>query len=349
MSDFLQYTNQGQLRSYQNKRPNEQHVADVIAIPDQNLSLIDNLESAKQQGVKYVILGIPEDIGPRANCGRSGSDKAWKNLRPVLLNQQHNDFFDWRQCLLLGHVIVEDLQNQSYQATCSDHKLATLRQLCEQLDQRVANLLQQIFDVGLEAIVIGGGHNNAFPLLKALSESKQQPVNCVNLDPHADFRLAEGRHSGNPFRYAHQQQYLNHYHVVGMHEQKNNQESIKALTDVGYSFCSFQQLFMSQQISWQDCLQKASELMAQDDYPVAIEVDLDAIKKAPASAYSVSGFSIEQAIQFVYSQALRHNTGYLHLCEGAPAIHEHSEYKSHDVGQILNQLIYAYLSARSRH
>jgi formiminoglutamase len=59
-------------------------------------------------------------------------------------------------------------------------------------------------------VVIGGGHNNAYPLLKGaakgLQQAQQTPlpqINCINLDAHTPVTgPEEGRHSGNAFRYA---------------------------------------------------------------------------------------------------------------------------------------------------
>ena len=346
MSEHLHYFPATALAPYQNKRSNELHVADQIQIPNPNLSLADNLISAKEAGVKYVIVGVPEDIGPRANCGNGGADKAWENLLPVLLNQQANDFFDWQQCLILGAVNLKDLQKQSYQATCSTHMLDTLRALCEQVDARVKSVLTPVFSAGFEVIVIGGGHNNAYPIIDALYQAEQTPVACANLDPHADFRATEGRHSGNPFRYAYEANYLDRYTVVGLHEQKNNKDTIDGLKQAEFPFFSYQQMFMNNSKTFEDVLYEVREYVCESAGPIGVELDLDSIKKAAASAYSVAGFSLEQAVRFVYRTATLRSTRYLHLCEGAPASHEHSEYKSHDVGQILTQLIYSYLKAR---
>ena len=347
MSEYLNYFPKQTLTPYQNKRLNEQHVADLIQLPDPSQSLAENLTLAKNKGVKYVIVGVPEDIGPRANCGNGGADKAWENLLPVLLNQQANDFFDWRQCLLLGTVDLKDLQKQSYQASCSTNTLDTLRNLCAQVDVRVKSVLTPIFAADFEIIVIGGGHNNAYPIIDAFYQAKNQQIACANLDPHADFRAVEGRHSGNPFRYAYEEGYLSHYSVVGLHEQKNNKATVDGLKQASFPFYSYQDLFMSNAKTFEQTLSEVKEYVAQNREAVGVELDLDSIKKAAASAYSVAGFTLEQAVRFVYSTATLSQTKYVHLCEGAPAHHEHSEYKSHDVGQILTQLIYSYLKART--
>ena len=43
-------------------------------------------------------------------------------------------------------------------------------------------------------MVIGGGHNNSFPLLKAVSQTLGYPqgIACLNCDAHADFQAVGG-------------------------------------------------------------------------------------------------------------------------------------------------------------
>lgn len=346
MTDCINYIDQKLLNTYKNRRNNEQHVVDAIQIATAKLTLAENLIIAKNNGAKFAIIGIPEDIGPRANCGKGGADKGWQNFLPVFLNQQSNCFFDWSSCLLIGNVDVTRLQEQSYKALSTNHQLDTLRELCAELDTRVENTLTPIFESGLEVIIIGGGHNNAYPIITALNNATKLPVACANLDPHADFRPMEGRHSGNPFRFAYHSGALSHYCVLGLHEQKNNQQTIDGLIDAHFPYYTFQSMFMDRQQPFEDALTLAHKYISSATGPVGIELDLDSIKHAAASAYSVSGFSLEQAIHYVYRMATLTPVRYVHLCEGAPAIHEHSEYQSHDVGQILNQLVYSYLKAR---
>lgn len=343
---FFNYIDPSDVQSYQNRRENERHVADDIVIPDTSLSLEQNLTRAKNQGVNFVIVGIPEDIGPRGNCGKGGAKHAWQQFLPVFLNQQSNQFFDWSQVLLLGSVDVEELEKQSNVADISDHKLTSLRDLVEQLDQRVVDVLTPVFQHDFQVIVIGGGHNNAYPIIKSAYSALGEKVGCVNLDPHADFRAMEGRHSGNPFRYAYHHGFLSKYCVMGLHEQKNNQESIESLMTAQFPFYSYQQLFVRRSISYHDALDEALGYL-ETERVTGIEVDVDSIKHIPASAYSLTGFSSEQAMQFVSTFANSEQCKYLHLCEAAPDDNEPPGHKALESGQLLTQLIYSFVTSRT--
>ena len=66
---------------------------------------------------------------------------------------------------------------------------------------------------GYIPIVIGGGHNNAYGNIKGSALAHGKPVNAINFDAHSDFRILEGRHSGNGFRYAKSENYLHKYGI----------------------------------------------------------------------------------------------------------------------------------------
>ena len=50
------------------------------------------IDFLKNSEAKYVILGIPEDVGIRANFGRPGAASAWKSAISSIANIQHNRF-----------------------------------------------------------------------------------------------------------------------------------------------------------------------------------------------------------------------------------------------------------------
>ena len=60
-------------------------------------------EVLQQSNAKYVILGIPEDFGVKANYGVGGTETAWLSFLNSFLNIQSNDFFTGENTLVLGH------------------------------------------------------------------------------------------------------------------------------------------------------------------------------------------------------------------------------------------------------
>lgn len=338
MSDGLIRYQAASLAAFQQLREGETRLGQMLRYVDPALPLTEALIAAKQQGCAFVLLGVPEDIGPRANLGQGGSDLGWQAFIRKFINLQQNEFLDGSQILLLGELDCADLQQLSQNAD-----LTTLRRLCADIDVRLEPLLLAVFAAGLTPIVIGGGHNNSLPLLSALAKSQRQPVNCINLDPHADFRLLEGRHSGNGFSYAKAQGHLDSYLVMGFHELKNSASSIEQIKKAGVDLLSYQQLFVREQAPWPELLKL---WLSQRDPKQAfgIELDTDAITGMPVSAYNSCGVSVQQAEHFVYLLATQSQSRYLHLAEAAPAQHPAGLAAGmNDAGQILTALVCAFL------
>lgn len=343
MSNALIRYQAATLAAFQQLREGETRLGQSLRYADAGLPLAEALTAAKQQGCVFVFLGVPEDIGPRANLGQGGSDLGWQAFIRKFINLQQNEFLDGSQILLLGELNCADLQQQSQNAD-----LATLRTLCAEIDLRLEPVLLAIFEAGLTPIVIGGGHNNSLPLLSALSKSQQQAVNCINLDPHADFRLLEGRHSGNGFSYAKTQGYLDRYLVMGFHELKNSASSLAQIKAAGVDLLSYQQLFVREQAPWSELL-KLWLSQREPQQVFGIELDTDAITGMPVSAYNSCGVSVQQAEHFVYLLATQSQSRYLHLAEAAPAQHPAGLAAGmNDAGQILTALVCAFLFGKAQ-
>ncbi|RUO63711.1 formimidoylglutamase [Pseudidiomarina insulisalsae] len=305
------------------------------------------LQKAREHGAKIALLGVPESIGPRGNLGRGGAETAWPAALKGLCNLQDTRFIASHELLLVGQVECSDLQEQAAALRTSDAgQVQELRNLCQQLDQRVMQALVPLFCDGYEVILIGGGHNNAYPLLRSLSEAVDAQVAAMNLDPHADFRAREGRHSGNGFSYAHTDGFLANYHVVGLHEGKNNAESLRQLAEAGFTYTSVHELYRGH---WPEQL---AALRAQADAwqrPLGIEIDVDALQGVPASAINFNGLSIRHGYTLVAELAALPTTRYLHLAEAAPSLHPAGrEAGDMACAQLLSELVLAYLEGVQR-
>jgi len=349
MSDWLIRYSEADTEQFRASRENETRFWQSISYLDKSASLDSALMDAAEFGIRYILVGINEDIGPRANCGRGGATQGWQAFLKRFLNLPSNEFLDPQSVLLLGEVRCDDLQEKSQNLSSSNaDELSQLRTLCGELDERVFSVLKPIFDSGLEAIVIGGGHNNCYPILKALSNSESRACNAINFDPHADFRSIEGRHSGNGFNYAYQEGYLNDYHVVGMHEQKNNQTIVSGLNNAGFTFTTYQTLLVQRSRTLtSDC--KHTLARFKPSIPLGIEVDVDAISGMPVSAFTNCGFTVNDAEHYVFLGATHGASRYLHLCEAAPDNHPNGiEQGLIEAGQVLSGLVCSYLLGKQQ-
>ncbi len=333
----IQLFTKGEGASLTQIRRGETKLGEVIHILDE--ASASSLLKAKSQGVKYLVLGIPESIGVMGNGGKPGAENAWDSFLAAFLNVQSNRFSNGEEICVLGNIDVDFLQKKAQaldkEATYYTQKLHLL---CEQLDELVVPVVQLIAELGFTPIIIGGGHNNAFPILKGMSKGLSTSLNALNLDAHADFRPLEGRHSGNPFSYAMQARVLEKYAVFGLHENYNNENMLKALDSLPSTRYSF----------LEDLVYFGKELNASIDFvgdrKVGVELDMDALRMMPSSASSPTGFSLEQARNFAKQCAEKLDVAYLHLPEAAPITVEQSA----TVGKALTYLVTDFVKANKK-
>lgn len=289
--------------------------------------LSSELEPTKEP-IRYHLLGICEDIGPRLNGGFPGAAKAWDAFLSRFLNVQHNEFLDGSQCVIHGVIVPKSAD------------LSPAHEYIDELDAMVSEWVNGVVRSGGIPIVIGGGHNNAYPLIKGVAEAKGAKIGVVNLDPHADVRKTGARHSGNPFSTAHENNFLKKYVVLGLHQSYNNQFILDSLRGMNAAPFFFEDWLDDPNRFWSD-LQQAKEMLAA--YPVGVELDMDAIAYMPSSAFTPSGVTIEQARQYIRTMARLKNVTYLHLPEAAPS----TPVEEKSVGKTLAYLVTDFIKCSS--
>ncbi len=302
----------------------------------EQLQTIDSLsvENLKQVEAKFVILGVSEDVGPRANHGQAGAASAWEAFLPKFANMQSNRFLSGTNCLLLGELLLNQMVDSS--------DIDELRKSTKAIDDIVTNVLDIIYKAEKIPILIGGGHNNCYSLLKALAaNTPQKHSNCINLDPHADFRALEGRHSGNGFSYAHAEGLLKNYAIVGLHEGYNSEAMYQQLNDKQVHFSTFESIFIREEISLSAAVSEALAKVNQSAY--GVELDLDAVENIASSAQTPSGVSVSDARKYLHLSANHANAAYLHLCEAAPALSPRPD----QVGKLLAYLVTDFIKSKN--
>lgn len=291
---------------------------------------------------KFVLLGIPEDIGVKANFGIGGARTAWEPALKSLLNIQSTEKFRGDEILIFGAL---DFSEELSQAQSLDSQnagdLQKLRTLVGQVDEKVEEVLSMIFAAGKIPIVVGGGHNNSYPILKAFSKSFKTAVNTINLDAHSDFRALEGRHSGNGFSYAFKEGFLDKYSIIGLHENYNSQAIISELKShpkqIQYVFFDD---FIRENNSYSRAFQEAMNFT---EGLCGLEIDLDSIAGALTSAMSPSGFSADQVRDMIAQTAVQQFL-YLHVAEGAGKLDDGRE--NPQTGKLIAYLISDFIKAQ---
>ncbi|KVV14686.1 formimidoylglutamase [Flavobacterium sp. TMP13] len=306
----------------------------MLTVP-RGADLLDFLTNCEAQ---YILFGIPEDIGVRANFGRPGAASAWESAVKSIANIQHNRFCKGNQIAVLGQLNVKEemLEVQNLDFKDIDDRLK-LSQLVAKIDKDVSNIVFNIVKAGKTPIVIGGGHNNSYGNIKGCALAKGKPINAINFDAHSDFRILEGRHSGNGFSYAYEEGFLKKYFIFGLHENytsKSVLDIIKKKED-RVRFNTYDAIKIRKEKEFESEMQHALDFVKTDAF--GIEVDLDALPNIASSAMTLSGFSIEELRQFISYFGKHKNATYLHICEGAPDLGE--EKNNHLIGKLIGYLV----------
>ncbi|HEU4495782.1 MAG TPA: formimidoylglutamase [Flavobacterium sp.] len=300
----------------------------------------------KESDAKFVLLGIPEDIGVRANFGRPGTASAWESAISSIANIQHNRFNKGSQILVLGQLDAAKEMKAAESLSFSDSESRKeLSKWVEKIDKEVSHIIFTIAKAGKIPIIIGGGHNNAYGNIKGTALAKGRPINAINFDAHSDFRILEGRHSGNGFSYAFEEGFLKKYFVFGLHESytsKSVLHEIKKLEE-RVRINTYDEINIRKEKDFRLEMEKAYTFIKNDSY--GVEIDLDSIPNIPSSAMTPSGFSVEELRQFIHFFGQSENACYLHICEGAPGLGD--EKNPHLIGKLIGYLVTDFIKAKT--
>lgn len=294
----------------------------------ERLHIINNAadieKSIAASSAKFVLFGVPEDLGAKGNYGIGGADTLWIPFLQSFLNIQSSDFFDGVEVLLIGHFDFGDIQYLiDTTARSEDEKIEAYRHAVNTVDDEVEHLAKLITQANKIPVVIGGGHNNSYPLIKGSAKGWHKAgvlplaqINCINLDAHSDYRPMEGRHSGNAFRYAEEDGYLQKYCVVGLHENYLPQNVWMDMVNNPFIDCiTFEDIFVHEKRTFMQAIAHATSFT--DDTLTGIDLDLDAVQNTLSSAMTPVGISPVHARQYISFAAADTKPAYLHICEGA--------------------------------
>lgn len=285
--------------------------------------------------VRFVLLCLPEDFGVRANYGIGGAKSAWQPFLNAFFNTQATETFSGESLFLYGRLkhFVESGEIRSLSVN-------DLRKRVEEIDEVVAPVIRDIVSANKIPIVIGGGHNNAYPMLKGASLAFKKSVNALNIDAHADFRALEGRHSGNGFSYAHKDKFLKNYFVLGLHEGYNSQDMLERMKQAKtVQYRSWEDIFLRETVSWQEAIDEGLAAMGKANF--GVEMDLDAIQNVLSSAQTPVGLEPREALQALYQAGRNPNSIYLHLPEGV--VDRSDGLKNPFTGKLLSYLVHAFI------
>lgn len=313
MENIIRFT-EAELTKYTLHRSGEVKFGERMELVSRGADIVTSLKTSEAE---FVLIGIPEDIGIRANFGKPGANKVWESTLRSLVNLHHNKYNKGGRLLVLGHVDVADKMAAAENLDPKDkEQRKELMQLVEQIDKDVSHIVCQIVKAGKYPIIVGGGQNNAYGNIKGLALAKGKAVNAINFDTTTDFKLMEGHHSSNGFAYAFEEGFLKNYFIFGLHENYTSKgvlENLKKHAD-RVQFNTYEQMSVRKEKHFGEEMALAQGFIAQNSF--GVEIDLSAIKDVSATKGTPSGFSVEKARQFIHHFGKLNNAAYLHICEG---------------------------------
>ena len=310
-------------------------------------------QSIANSTASFVLFGIPEDLGAKGNYGLGGADTLWVPFLQSFLNIQSNDFFDGGEVLLLGHFDFGDIQYLiDTTAKGEDEKIEAYRHAVIAIDEEVEQIVKIITASRKIPIAVGGGHNNTYPLIKGAAKGWHKAgvlplaqINCINLDAHADYRPMEGRHSGNAFRYAEEDGYLQKYCIIGLHENYLPQNVWVDIVNNPFIDCiTFEDIFVHEKRTFMQAVAHATGFT--EDTLTGIDIDLDGIQNTLSSAMTPVGIDPLHARQYISFAAADTKPAYLHICEGATRLSDGRTDATS--GKLISYLISDFVKAKSQ-
>lgn len=308
---MLHYLTDNDRETLVSKRKDEEKLGE-------NIQFLTSLDNLKNEPCQFVLLGIKEDIGIRANLGVGGATDCWDYTLKAFLNIQDNVFLSSKSIAVAGF-----LDFSLYLDACKNldsnnpEDLKTLREYTSKIDDQVREVIIKITKQGKTPIIIGGGHNNSYGNITGVSEALNRPIAVLNIDPHSDFRALEGRHSGNGFSYAWNERKLNKYAVFGLHESYNGADIVNQfLENPNLHFESRDNLLWRNTEETDHLFKNTIQWLGNDRF--GLELDLDSITQFPVSALNPSGFSLNEVRNMVRTACSISPPLYFHICEGSP-------------------------------
>ena len=256
--------------------------------------------------VDYVIFGIREDLGIFANTSKIGTYKTWKIVLKNLTNRNRNTITTPKKVLILGYLDFKKIQKKLFSYDPNNKKdIAKARRKIELIDQKVAYVVHQIVKAGKKPIIIGGGQNNAYGILKGTSLALNAKLNSVNLSPQTGFVKKEGRHSGNGFSYAYAEGFLRNYIVLGLDPATTDETILKTLDKIKAAKYG---MFDAFQLKYDKQLRRATKHIS--DAPFGLDIDYGIISGNEESSTTIP---VEKVREFITYFSTMPNVLYLHI------------------------------------
>ncbi|MCO4752832.1 MAG: arginase family protein [Bacteriovoracaceae bacterium] len=237
-----------------------------------------------------LILKACSDIGVRRNKGRNGARYAPLAIENALKKLNH-------------HLALDTFHSE--QVSYQEEEINDYDQAIDLSAQRIA---KNIASPHKACIHIGGGHDHALPLLRALDETTKQNTLIINFDAHCDTRVDDRKHSGTPFR-DFDRESKNKFHLfqVGIHEFANSRDTLSKLENNSEEILFTKDIRdYKSPLDFVDKVFESCPFTINEDTNLFISIDCDALSSSVMSAVSaVNHDGIEPKLLLEWIEVLK--------------------------------------------
>jgi len=253
------------------------------------------------EDVDVVIIGVPQDEGVKRNKGRPGTKEAPNEVRKYFYRLTPFNFNFQKQ---LTELKIFDLGNLKVDGT--------LEQIHERLEQVVYEFVRK----GILPIVIGGGHDIAFPDYLGFAKNFDERI-VINIDTHLDLRDATQRNSGTSFRQILECDFKPKKLIeLGIQNYANSIQHFNYAVENGVVIFTLDEIRKAGIYSFLEMLRGEVK-----GFPVHISFDVDSVRNSDAPGVSATypdGLSADEVFKIALYFGLNFNVKVLDIAELNP-------------------------------
>ncbi len=253
------------------------------------------------------IIGVPDDEGVRRNLGRVGAKQAPTAIRTALYKYTPFSFFTKK---LISQLSIVDF---------GDVKIG---KTLENTHNNLQNIVEELLSKNIFPIILGGGHDIAYPNFSALSQTSNK-IGIINIDSHLDFRKPNPqRNSGTSFHEIlknHSQKISpKNFVELGIQSFVNSSQHIKELQKTGATIIPFSTI---QKNGIETSIKKAYTIATKNANNLYVSFDIDSVKNSDAPGVSASlptGLTAEEILTTAFFVGKKRKTKLIDIVEMNP-------------------------------
>lgn len=257
--------------------------------------------------VQVGIVGVPTDDGVKRNVGRIGAKDAPVSIREEFYKQTP---------------FVIGKEKPPSNIPVFDFGDIKIGKTLEETHDKLAEVVHSIISANIIPIVLGGGHDIAYPNFLGFSKGKQT-VGVINIDTHLDYRKPiPKRNSGTSFRQIldHHLSALNamNFVEIGIQSFANSNEHYSELVERGATIFSLRDL---REDGITKVLDLSYELATTSTDSLYVSFDVDAVRSSDAPGVSAplpTGLTAEEFLTAALFAGKRRKTKIIDIVEVNP-------------------------------